>query len=187
MNNQFQQVLSTLREQMLSLPLEQYWQVGPETGQYLKELVIDLQPQKILEIGTSSGYSTTWLIDGLNQQPSELISIESNQARFDLSQQFLNQIPLGKTTLTQIRHHAPEVFPSLDLQNLNLVFCDAIKKQTLDLFLYLNKFLTQNSVFVVDNAISHKDRMQDFYDYISQNNITHKIITTGSGLIEVRL
>ena len=185
MNNHFIQKLSELRSQMLLLPLEQFWQVGEEAGLYLKDKIAYTKPKKVLEIGTSSGYSTTWLLQGLDQQASKLISIESNKNRFEISQAFLSQLDLGKTVLQQVRHHAPEVFPSLDLLNLDFVFCDAIKKQTLELFLILKPFMTQQGVFIVDNAISHKDSMQDFYDYLVTNHIEYALIDKGSGLLEV--
>lgn len=181
----FNQDLDLLRQQMLKLPLNEFWQVGEEAGLYLSELVSSLNPKKLLEIGTSCGYSTTWLLQGLQQKEAHLITIESNKNRFEISQKYLETLNLGQTKLTQIRHHAPEVFEEIDLHNVDFVFCDAIKKQTLDLYLYLKPFLGEKGVFVVDNVISHKDSMQNFYDYLDQNNISYKLIKKGSGLIQI--
>lgn len=175
--------LAELRQQMLQLPESEFWPVGPEAGMFLMEEVSRVQPQKILELGTSSGYSTTWLIQGLQDSKAEIITIESNKQRHQIAKEFFTKIDLKNIKLTHIRHHAPEVFDEIDLSNLDFIFCDAIKKQTLDLFLTLRPFMTPKSVFIVDNVLSHKDSMQNLYDYVNQNNIVHKIIPKGAGLM----
>lgn len=175
--------LQEIRQEMLKLPQNEFWPVGPEAGGFLKDEVLARSPKKLLELGTSSGYSTTWLLQGLGESKAEILTIESNQNRYDIARDFFKKIDTKNTTITHIRHHAPEVFEEIDLNNLDFVFCDAIKKQTLDLFLYLQPHLTPNGVFIVDNVISHKDSMQNFYDYLSENQIDYKVIQKGAGLI----
>lgn len=175
--------LTTIRQEMLKLPQEEFWPVGPEAGQFLMEKVQEIQPSKLLELGTSSGYSTTWLLQGLKDLKAEIITIESNQNRFDIAQRFFAQIDHRNTKINHVRHHAPEVFPELNLEGLDFVFCDAIKKQTLELFLYLQPFMAPKAVFIVDNVISHKASMQNLYDYLHEQNIAHQVIDKGAGLI----
>lgn len=175
--------LPEIRQEMLKLPQSEFWPVGPEAGKFLMEQVASLKPHKLLELGTSSGYSTTWLMQGLADHRAEIITIESNLNRYNIAQDFFKKIDHKNITITHVRHHAPEVFPELDISNLDFIFCDAIKKQTLGLFKTLQPHMTPKAVFIVDNAISHKDSMQDFYDYLEQNNIQYQLISKGAGLI----
>ncbi len=181
--------LQQVRQEMLRLPQENFWPVGPESGQFLKEKVKIVKPRKVLELGTSSGYSTTWLIEAIQelkpQQPTNLITIESNQARYDLAQKYFSQIDLSHIKLNQIRHHAPEVFDEIDLSNLDFIFCDAIKKQTLDLYQTLRPNMTPGSLFIADNVISHRDSMLDLFTYLEENQIEHKVHDIGAGLIVI--
>lgn len=174
---------SQVREEMLKLPAKEFWPVGPEAGTFLKEVIEKHQPKKLLEIGTSSGYSTTWLLEGLQDNLAEIITIESNQSRYGIAQEFFAKLDLKNINLTHLRHHAPEVFKEIDLTNLDFIFCDAIKMQTLSLFEELQPFMTRNGVFIVDNVISHKKSMQNFYDYLDENNIKCEVIKKGAGLI----
>lgn len=175
--------LKQIRAEMLNLPQNEFWPVGPEAGQFLMEQVAIHNPKKLLELGTSSGYSTTWLLEGLADQTAEIITIESNLDRYNLAQEFFKQIDHKNIKISHVRHHAPEVFPELNLENLDFVFCDAIKKQTLNLYQLLRSYMTPEAIFIVDNAISHKESMQDFYDYLNQNNIQYDLIDKGAGLI----
>jgi predicted O-methyltransferase YrrM len=177
--------LGELRKQMLKLPESEFWPVGPDAGHYIMTQVQKIKPQKILELGTSSGYSTTWIIQGLQGANSELITIESNKGRYEIAQKFFQKIDLQNIHLNHIRHHAPEVFEEIDLSNLDFIFCDAIKKQTLDLYLTLRPFMTPKSVFIVDNVISHKPSMQNLYDYLDTNKISYQVIEKGAGLIQI--
>jgi predicted O-methyltransferase YrrM len=174
---------SQVRAEMLKLPEKEFWPVGSEAGNFLKEVVEKYKPQKLLEIGTSSGYSTTWLLEGLQDITAKIITIESNQSRYDIAQDFFAKLDLKNINLTHLRHHAPEVFKEIDLTNLDFIFCDAIKMQTLSLFEELQPFMTKNGVFIVDNVISHKNSMQNFYDYLDENNIRCQVIEKGAGLI----
>lgn len=177
--------LEQIRKQMLLLPQDKFWPVGPEAGSYLSQLVSTNQPNKLLELGTSSGYSTTWLLEGLSDHKAELITIESNQERYNIAQKFFQQIDFKNTNLKHIRHHAPEVFSEIDLTNLDFIFCDAIKKQTLELYLYLKEFMTPNAVFIADNVISHRQSMNDLFQYLQDNKVTHQIISKGAGLLVI--
>ena len=69
------------------------------------------------------------------------------------------------------------------LNHLDFIFCDAIKKQTLELYLYLKEFMTPNAVFIADNVISHRQSMNDLFQYLQDNNVTHQVIPKGAGLL----
>ena len=47
--------------------LERYRNLEPETAELLSVLVRACAPQRVLEIGTSNGYSTIWLADACEE------------------------------------------------------------------------------------------------------------------------
>ena len=55
------------------------WNVAPLEGEYLSNLVQKLKAQRVLEIGTSNGYSAIWLALGL-RETGQLITLEINPA-----------------------------------------------------------------------------------------------------------
>jgi predicted O-methyltransferase YrrM len=51
--------------------------VGPEAGALLNLLVRSLQPKRILELGTSNGYSTLWLAEAAQSYGGKILTIEA--------------------------------------------------------------------------------------------------------------
>ena len=50
--------------------------VGPRTGQFLNSMVRDAKARRVLEIGTSYGYSTVWLAEAVRATGGILTTIE---------------------------------------------------------------------------------------------------------------
>jgi predicted O-methyltransferase YrrM len=51
--------------------------IGPEAGAFLNLLIKSLRPQRILELGTSNGYSTLWLAEAAREVGATVITIEA--------------------------------------------------------------------------------------------------------------
>ncbi|MEI9851762.1 MAG: class I SAM-dependent methyltransferase [Sphingomonas sp.] len=50
--------------------------VGPETGGFLHSLILAKRPARVLELGTSYGYSTLFLADALKRTGGKLVSVD---------------------------------------------------------------------------------------------------------------
>jgi predicted O-methyltransferase YrrM len=55
--------------------------VGPETGQLIRVLAASLKAPRILEIGTSYGYSGIWLADAARAAGGRLVTLELSEAK----------------------------------------------------------------------------------------------------------
>lgn len=53
-------------DQLKSLAGKDRLSIEEEYGRYLMDLVIEMKPKTLIEIGTGSGYSTAWLLMGVN-------------------------------------------------------------------------------------------------------------------------
>ncbi|HEV8016326.1 MAG TPA: class I SAM-dependent methyltransferase [Stellaceae bacterium] len=51
--------------------------IGPEAGAFLNLLITSLRPQRILELGTSNGYSTLWLATAAREVGAKVITVEA--------------------------------------------------------------------------------------------------------------
>jgi len=61
--------------------LQQPGGVTPADGRYLHDLIVRMGAKRVLEIGTSTGYSALWMAMGLRKTGGQLTSIEIHEAR----------------------------------------------------------------------------------------------------------
>ncbi len=57
--------------------------IGPEVGKFLGLLIRLTRAQRVLELGSSIGYSTIWLAQALSETGGRLLSVECDEGRFD--------------------------------------------------------------------------------------------------------
>ena len=108
--------VNLLRPRMLS---------GHLQGRIMKMFCRMMQPRRVLEIGTYTGYATLCLAEGLPED-GLVHTLEINDEMEDFIFKYLNQSPLQE----KIRVHfgdAMEIIPQLDEQ-FDLVFIDADKR-----------------------------------------------------------
>ena len=123
---------------------------GHFQGQLLRFLVEMIQPKRILEIGTYTGYSAIALAQGLKTE-GKLITIDVNVELEKMISNFILEAGLSDK-IEQITGNALEIIPTLT-ENFDLVFIDADKqnyKNYLDLV--LNK-LNSGGYILTDNVL----------------------------------
>ena len=123
---------------------------GHFQGQLLRFLVEMIQPKRILEIGTYTGYSAIALAQGLKTE-GKLITIDVNVELEKMISNFILEAELSDK-IEQITGNALEIIPTLT-ENFDLVFIDADKqnyKNYLDLV--LNK-LNSGGYILTDNVL----------------------------------
>lgn len=74
--------------------LDKFRNIEPESAEFLAMLVRLQQSKQILEIGTSTGYSTLWLAHAAKSTQGRLISLEIEATRSAQSQQYLSDLNL---------------------------------------------------------------------------------------------
>lgn len=84
-----------------------------------------IQPKRILEIGTYTGYSALCLAEGL-MQDGKLITIDVNEELEEFVAGFIEQSPFS-TQIEQVIGDATQVIPTLD-EFFDIVFIDADKR-----------------------------------------------------------
>jgi caffeoyl-CoA O-methyltransferase len=169
---------------------------GHLQGKFLEMISCIMQPARILEIGTFTGYSALCLAKGLTANGQlhtiELREEDANRARayFDRSI-FKNKIILH-------RGNALKIIPEIE-ETWDLVFIDADKPAYVEYFNLVLPMLRKNGVILADNVFFHGqvlDRqvkgksaqgIQAFNEYIrSRHDIDKMIVTIRDGLYLIR-
>jgi len=173
-------ILSVLAE--LEKTRTKFWNISPETGLFLNQLIRFQKIKTILEIGTSNGYSGIWLAEALMETGGHLHTIESNfKKRFDLGTSNFKKAGVSDV-ITQIKGHAPEAIPSTP-KTLDLAFFDATKHEHLEYFHVLENRINKNGMIITDNAISHKKELAPYTKHLQkQKNWSSKLLGVGTGL-----
>lgn len=123
---------------------------GPLQGRFLSLLSQLMMPQRILEIGTFTGYATLCLAEGLSEQ-GKLHTIDCNEELFAFQKKYFDQSPYKH----QIQQHvgaALDVIPQLT-DTFDLVFLDADKKNYLHYFEAILPKMRSGSLFIADNVL----------------------------------
>ena len=133
--------LETVNPRMLSDQLQ---------GQFLTFISKMLRPERILEIGTFTGYSALCLAEGLSDT-GELHTIEVNVEYEDRIREYFSQSPLGKQIILHIGD-ALQVVPSLGMC-WELVFIDADKEDYLSYYEAVLPSVRKGGFILADNVL----------------------------------
>lgn len=136
--------------------------VDPETGRFLELTARAIQAQRILEIGTATGYSGLHLARAMTG--GELVTIDVDPARQQIALEHFQQAGVAES-VTLLHGPALDILPTL-VGPFDLVFLDAIKTEYrgyLDLALPL---LRPGGVVLADNVLRGGQVAQDEPDEI---------------------
>jgi predicted O-methyltransferase YrrM len=123
---------------------------GAYQGRLLAMVSKLINPKKILEIGTYTGYSALCLAEGL-QKDGKLITIDKNEELEDFVFEFFKKSAY-KNQLEQKIGNALDIIPTLNDQ-FDLVFIDADKSNYENYFnLIINK-MNKGGVILSDNVL----------------------------------
>lgn len=123
---------------------------GHLQGRMLHLFVEMIRPQRILEIGTYSGYSALCLAEGLPED-GLLHTIEINDEQEDFTRPWLENSPWSN----QIKMHignAIDIIPTLN-ETFDLAFIDGDKRIYLDYYQLVMKHLRIGGYIIADNTL----------------------------------
>ena len=123
---------------------------GHYQGRILSILSKLIHPQKILEIGTYTGYSALCLAEGM-QKDGILHTIDINEELVDLQKRYFEASP-WKNQIVQHLGDATEIIPSLK-GDFDLVFIDADKPNYPTYFRLIMEKLKKGGVILSDNVL----------------------------------
>lgn len=186
LNPQVESILKAIEED--NLKNGPYWIVGPESGHMLQWLVRVMQPEVLVEVGTSVGYSSIWMATALEaNNKGKIWTIESHGARFEKAQKNIAKSGLGHR-VDQIHGHAPEIFEGNIPDEVQMCFFDATKMETKSFFEAIYPRMQSGGLFVVDNVTTHRAGMllQFIEELYGRSDVEVVELQVGGGLLLAR-
>jgi caffeoyl-CoA O-methyltransferase len=169
---------------------------GHHQGKVLEMLSCMIQPRRILEIGTFTGYSALALAKGLTAD-GELHTIELRDEDAKLARGFFDRSQYGPRIISHAGN-ALEIIPAIDT-TWDLVFIDADKPAYIEYFNLVLPRLRKNGFILADNIFFHGQVLekevkgksakgiQAFNEYIKgRADIDKVILTIRDGLYLIR-
>jgi predicted O-methyltransferase YrrM len=162
--------------------LNRHRHVEPDSAKFLASIAMIREPHKVLEIGTSTGFSTLWLAYGLRHQSNvDFISLDIDKSRSNTAKQHLQNV--GLSSLVRFIVQDAFVFLSKTEDVFDLVFLDAERQFYSNYTERLHKVLSVGSVLIVDNVLSHSDEVCEFLaEFINNPRYICHTLDIGAGL-----
>lgn len=165
------------------------WIAGRETAEWLYQLVLREKPQRILELGTSVGYTALWLGKAATQYGAHVDTVERELFKVTEAREYIERAHLEKIIscfhgdiLYFIQNMKKENQPSYDF-----VFIDAGKREYADYLQLLEPMLMPNAHVVADNMRDFALQTKAYRDYLAGNHGYQNLeIDIGNGLMYSR-
>jgi predicted O-methyltransferase YrrM len=154
--------------------------ITPDTGEFLAVLVKVMNARRILEIGTSNGYSTLWLADATGSDGT-VTTVERSPAKLALARANFARAGLS-TRIDQREGDAGDIVRELGDGAYDLLFLDSLRTAYVAWWPDLKRVLRPGGLLVVDNASSHPEEMADFTAAVRKDgSFTTSLVPVGKG------
>ena len=131
---------------------------GHVQGKILETISCLLQPKKILEIGTFTGYSALCLAQGL-QNDGQLHTIELRKEDANTAGIFFSKSLHNKKIVFHVGN-AIDIISTLD-EEWDIVFIDADKVGYIDYYELTLPHVKQNGLIIADNVLFHGEVLEE--------------------------
>lgn len=124
---------------------------GHMQGQLLKMLCQMMQPQRVLEIGTFSGYSALAMASGM-PDGSRLYTFEINDEQEDFTRPWIEGSPWADR-IELIIGDITQLLPTMGIKDFDLVFMDANKRDYCDYYHLVMPYVRSGGWIIADNTL----------------------------------
>jgi predicted O-methyltransferase YrrM len=157
--------------------------VGPEKGRLLAKIVREIEPKRVLEVGTLIGYSAILMGKELGGE-SRLITIEIHDDEARIARRNVERAKIPPTVEVMVGD-AKDVIPKLQGE-FDLVFLDAEKSEYLEYLRSVEANLYKGSTIAADNAGIFANQMEDYLAYVrSSGKYRSRFVAFGEDGLEI--
>lgn len=153
----------------------------PETAQLVSILVRNGGYTRVLEIGTSNGYSTIWLADAMHSTGGHVTTLDRSTDKHALAEANLRRAGL----LHRVKLISGDATASIEALTglFDCIFFDADRISAPDQLQRLMPKLTPKALLLADNALSHPDEIAGYLAAVKAlPAFDHLIVPIGKGL-----
>jgi predicted O-methyltransferase YrrM len=153
----------------------------PETARLLGMMVRSSRRTRLLEVGTSQGYSTIWLAWATSPHGGRVTSIDREAPKIELADSNLRRAGL-RDAVDLIQGDATEIVSTL-AGPFDCVFFDADRVSAPTQLALLMPKLTADVFLFADNALSHPEEIAGYLAAVQAlPQFEHLIVPIGKGL-----
>lgn len=161
--------------------------ITPDTGEFLAVLVRFGTARRVLEIGTSNGYSTLWLAEAAAAIDGHVTTLEYAEDKAAMARDTFARSGLADRITLVHGDAGPWLAEAADA-SIDLLFLDSDRGQYAGWWPQLRRVLRPGGLLVVDNATSHAGEMEPLRTLLeSDANFSTSLVPVGNGeLLAVR-
>jgi predicted O-methyltransferase YrrM len=137
-----------------------------DTGEFLSVLIQATNARRVLEIGTSNGYSTLWLALAAQAINGHVTTIELSEFKLSLATKNFERSGLSEI-ITQVQGDAADFLRASNDCSFDLVFLDSERYEYPGWWPNIKRILRPGGLLVTDNATSHSTEMAPFVALVS--------------------
>ncbi|MDQ8934793.1 O-methyltransferase [Acinetobacter rudis] len=165
--------------------IKRYRNIEPDSAYYIAMMIRIQQSKHILEIGTSTGYSTLWMADAAHVTGGKITTLEIDPSRTAQAQRYAQELELDQCI--QFWCGDARDFLHQEQQLYDLILLDAERDAYVDYWPDLQRLLhPHGGVLIVDNVISHAAEVKSFITEVKQDSrFMCNTIAFGAGLFIV--
>ena len=191
LSNPFLQRLNELYQSFIKFDatqcdrIKRYRNIEPESALFLAMQVRIQQSKKILEIGTSTGYSTLWLADAAKVTGAKVTTLEIDEKRTQQAQLHAQELQVDDVIDFWVGD--AQKYLEQCQEQYDFILLDAERNAYLNYWVYLQKMLVEHGVvLIVDNVISHAAEVKSFITEVKRDErFMTTTLSIGSGLFVV--
>jgi predicted O-methyltransferase YrrM len=163
---------------------ERLRQIPPETGRFIALLAASSPPGRLIEIGTSAGYSTLWLALACRQLGRRIITFEVLDAKVALARQTFDAAQVADV-VELVYADARSKLSTFD--DIAFCFLDAEKEVYLECYETVIPRMVSGGILVADNAINHEKTLRPMLDRaLNDERVDALIVPIGKGELVCR-
>ena len=152
-----------------------------ETGEFLSVLVRATGARRVLEIGTSNGYSTLWLAEAARATGGAITTVEVSEYKVGLASVTFARAGLA-SFITLVHDDAGRFLRRAVPSAFDLIFLDSDRSEYPGWWAHVRRVLRPGGLLVVDNAMSHIEQMAPFVALVKADPLfATSLVPVGNG------
>ena len=141
-----------------------------DTGEFLSVLVRATFARRVLEVGTSNGYSTLWLAEAARAIGGAITTVELSEYKLGLASVNFERSGLAPF-ITLIQDDAGRLLQRSAQGAFDFIFLDSERPEYPGWWPRIRRVLRPGGMLVVDNAISHAGEMAPFLALVKADSL----------------
>jgi predicted O-methyltransferase YrrM len=152
-----------------------------DTGEFLAVLVRATAARRVLEIGTSNGYSTLWLAHAVRGVGGMVTTVELSDFKVGLAARNFARSGLAPF-IVQVQDDAGHVLSRQRDAAFDMIFLDSERPEYPGWWPDIRRVLRPGGLLVADNATSHPEQMAPFIALVKADaGFLASIVPVGNG------